>query len=87
MDGGAAMGVRRPKDFFDPKGSMPETTTLELTVPPGFSSAEAFRDALAAALARLEDASRKHGGQFMGIARVLAQKPSARPALGSRGEC
>jgi REP element-mobilizing transposase RayT len=81
--GGAAVEIRRPKHFFDPKGSMPDIATLELTVPPGFDSAEAFREQLAAALTRLqEEASRDHGGQFMGVARVLAQRPMARPAPG-----
>jgi putative transposase len=81
--GGVAVEVRRPKHFFDPKGSMPETATLDLTVPPGFETAETFRYQLADALARLEEvASRELGGHFMGIARVLAQKPTARPAPG-----
>jgi REP-associated tyrosine transposase len=81
--GGPAMEARRPKHFFDPKGSMPETSMLELTMPPGFDSAEGFRAQLSEALARLEEqASREHGCQFLGIARVLAQKPTARPAPG-----
>jgi putative transposase len=81
--GGEAVEVRRPNHFFDPKGSMPDSATLELTVPAGFDSAEEFRDQLATALARREaEASQDHAGQFMGIARVLAQKPTARPAPG-----
>jgi putative transposase len=81
--GREAVEVRRPDHFFDPKGSMPDSATLELTVPAGFDSAEEFRDELAIALARREEeASRTHGGRFMGIARVLAQKPTAGPAPG-----
>jgi putative transposase len=81
--GGSAIEARRPKHFFDPKGSMPETSTLELVLPPGFDSAEAFQSQLTEALAHLEEeASREHGGQFMGIAGVVAQNPTARPAPG-----
>lgn len=81
--GGAPIEARRPEHFFDPKGSMPEMAMLELTVPPGFDSAEAFRAQLTDALARFEgQASRDHGGHFVGVARVLAQKPTARPAAG-----
>jgi putative transposase len=81
--GGPALEARRPKQFFDAKGSMPETPTIEITVPPGFDSAEAFRIQLTQALARLEEqAAREHGGQFLDIARVLAQQPSSRPASG-----
>lgn len=80
--GGPPTEVRRPSHFFDPKGAMPETSTLEPAVPPGFESAEDFRSQLTAALARREEeASRLHGGRFVGIARVLAQEPTARPAV------
>jgi REP-associated tyrosine transposase len=81
--GGPAMEARRPRHFFDRNGSMPEASTLELAVPPGFESAVSFRNQLTEALSRLEEqASREHAGRFMGIARVLAQKPTARPAAG-----
>jgi hypothetical protein len=80
---GEAVAVARPKHFFDPKGSLPETATLELTVPPGFRSREAFRDRVAMALAaREEQAAAEHHGRFLGVARVLAQKPWAKPAGG-----
>lgn len=83
--GGDAYVVKRPKHFFDPKGGLPEEVTLRLTVPPGFDSAEKFREELERALAIREDEerSRHHArGGFLGVRRVLAQKPTARPAPG-----
>jgi putative transposase len=72
--------VRRPDHFFDPKGSLPETVTLELVVPPGFDSAAAFRDRLDAALAaREEQAVADRRGRFIGAARVLAQRTTGKP--------
>ncbi len=80
---GGALMVQRPKHFFDAKGSLPETVKLELVVPRGFESAEAFSNSVATALAeREEQAVPDHRGRFLGVARVLAQKPSARPAPG-----
>jgi putative transposase len=79
--GGDAAVIRRPKGFFDPKGSLPEAATLELVAPPGFESVEAFRERLIVALGvREEQALADHRGRFMGAGRVLAQKPTARPA-------
>jgi putative transposase len=81
--GAEPVEARRPKQFFDPKGSLPETVRLELTVPPGFESREAFADRVAGAVAAREGQARdEHRGRFLGVARVLAQKPSARPASG-----
>ncbi|HEX9049014.1 MAG TPA: hypothetical protein VF841_00615 [Anaeromyxobacter sp.] len=83
--GGEAFVVKRPKRFFDPKGRLPEEVTLRLTVPPGFDSAEQFRGELERGLeAREADARSRHHarGGFLGVARVLAQKPTARPAPG-----
>jgi REP element-mobilizing transposase RayT len=76
--------VKRPDFFFRQKGKMPEVVELELTAPPGFGSAEAFRErvlqALAAkeaeAVANLEAAERG----FLGGQRVLAQEPASQPA-------
>jgi REP element-mobilizing transposase RayT len=79
--GGAAIVVRRPKHFFDPNGTLPETATLELTAPRGFASAEAFRRCVAAALAEREKtAVAARRGGFLGAARVLAQRPTGFPA-------
>jgi REP element-mobilizing transposase RayT len=81
--GADAQEVRRPTHFFDPKGSLPETATLELSAPPGFDSPAAFRERLAVALAaREERAFSERRGRFMGVARVLAQRPTAKPAPG-----
>jgi putative transposase len=79
--GGEPLVVRRPKHFFDPTGSLPEVATLQLTPPPGFTS-DAFREPLAAALAEKEAAARDARGDFLGVGRVLAQKPTGRPGLG-----
>ena len=83
--GGEPFVVERPKHFFDPKGGLPDRATLQLTVPPGFDSAEQFRGAVRSELERREeDARSRYGarGGFLGVARVLAQKPFARPRPG-----
>lgn len=83
--GGAALEVKRPRHFFDPEGGMPDEVTLRLTTPPGFDSAEQFREELGRALAEREAEGRRvraARGGFLGVARVLAQKPTARPAPG-----
>jgi REP element-mobilizing transposase RayT len=70
--------VPRPNHFFDPRGSMPESVPLKLTTPPGFPTAQAFRDQLRADLAEKEAEAVKTVGTFLGRARVLAQKTTAR---------
>ncbi len=84
--GTTRLTARRPKGFFDPKGYLPETVELELTVPPGFASADEFRAQLAAALSALEEKYQQEGAsqgrRVLGLARVLAQNPFARPAPG-----
>jgi len=79
--GGDAIVVPRPRGgFFREKGDMPELAELRLTVPPGFESAAAFREELAAALEGIE---RQHAGApVLGAAKVRAQSPWARPAAG-----
>lgn len=78
--GGAPFEVQRPKRFFDEKGSLPASVSLQLTVPPGFASADEFRDLLLVALAEREtQAQRDHRGRFLGVARVLAQRVTGRP--------
>jgi REP element-mobilizing transposase RayT len=78
--------VRKPKKFFDPKGYLPETVELTLSVPPRFASAEEFRAQLAAELGKLEETAQRElaseGRRFLGAARVLAQSPFASPAPG-----
>jgi len=76
---GTIIHAPRPKQFFDPKGLLPQSVALQLSAPPGFSSAEDFREQLATALAELESTERQ-GKEFLGVARVLAQRPTGRPA-------
>jgi hypothetical protein len=60
-------------------GYLPTELALELSVPPGFESAAAFRARLAEALASLEAQASAVHREFLGAARVLAQKPTGRP--------
>jgi putative transposase len=84
--GATVLTAPRPKVFFSPTGGMPASATLELTTPPGFSSAEEFRALVAAGFAEHEAEHRRateaEGRGFLGRANVLAQKPFARPAPG-----
>lgn len=86
--GTATLIAKRPKVFFDPKGYMPETVGLELTVPQGFDSADEFRALVAAELRGREEKHQREiaeaGRRFLGAARVLAQDPLAQPAPGAR---
>jgi REP element-mobilizing transposase RayT len=81
--GTATLDAARPARFFRPKGSTPASVSLELTVPPGFASAEEFRGAVARELRRLERKARRKlaakGRRFLGRAKVLEQDPSERP--------
>jgi REP element-mobilizing transposase RayT len=81
--GAGPVEARRPTVFFRPGGAMPETAELELSTPPGFEPAD-FRERLARALAVLEEQARRNlsaaGQGFLGHRRVLAQKPTGRPA-------
>jgi putative transposase len=74
--------VRRPRTFFRQNGYLPECAELELTVPRGFDSPDAFRDQLTAALLELEEHHASDGRRFLGAARVRGQSPFARPARG-----
>jgi REP element-mobilizing transposase RayT len=82
--GSAKLVARRPKVFFDPKGYLPEQIELELTAPPGFGVE--FRSQLTQALGEFEEKHAREvasaGRKFMGVARVLAQNPFARPPAG-----
>jgi REP element-mobilizing transposase RayT len=78
--GGAAQKTRRPGHFFDPAGYLPSEAGLSLVTPPGFDSAEAFRERLGQALGELEAKAALAHRDFLGAARVLAQKPSGRPS-------
>jgi REP element-mobilizing transposase RayT len=75
-----AFEVRRPDFFFGPNSTLPEKVTLHISRPPGFQSTEALRRDLSASVAEREKrAARKHGGTFLGVARVLAQDPTSKP--------
>jgi REP element-mobilizing transposase RayT len=77
--GATVLTARRPRKFFDPKGDLPKTIELALHVPPGFSDAEAFRAELAGAVEEREAKAARRAGGFLGVLRVLAQRPTARP--------
>jgi putative transposase len=78
--GTAKLTARRPKVFFDPKSYMPTTIELELTTPPYIPSAAEFRAAVAREVRAIE--TKHQGRRFLGVARVLAQSPFARPRPG-----
>jgi REP element-mobilizing transposase RayT len=84
--GGTPIVVMRPSHFFSATGSMPERAEISLVTPPGFDSADEFRALLTGALATDEEKARREveseGRGFLGVARVLAQKPFARSAPG-----
>jgi hypothetical protein len=63
-------------------GYLPREVGLELSVPPGFESAEAYRARLEEALAALEAEAARGHRQFLGAVKVLAQKATARPRGG-----
>jgi putative transposase len=77
--GRGELQVHRPTHFFDPRGGLPESLPLRLTTPPGFNSAEDFREQLATALAEREAEAVRSVSSFLGVARVLAQQATARP--------
>jgi REP element-mobilizing transposase RayT len=78
--GTATLTARKPSVFFDPNSHLPATAELALTVPPRFPSAAEFRSVVTTELQAIE--ARHQGRKFLGVARVLAQSPFARPAPG-----
>ncbi len=84
MIGGGPISIPRPSTFFRKKGYLPESVDLVLSVPPGFSSPEEFRERLQASLAAREEQARhdlaSEGRGFLGARRVLEQRPTSRPA-------
>jgi hypothetical protein len=81
----ARLVARRPKVFFAANGCMPEQVELELTAPPGFASGAEYSALVSSSVAELEARHRSENASrgFLGAARVLAQKPFARPAPGA----
>jgi REP element-mobilizing transposase RayT len=86
--GASTLDARRPDEFFRASGPMPAALSLPLSTPPGFASPEDFRDRLRDALATEEERHRRdldaQGRTFLGVARVLAQSPFARPSTPAR---
>jgi REP element-mobilizing transposase RayT len=80
--GGDCIAVPRPTTFFRKDGYLPERAQLALQTPPGFASAEDFRQQLAAAVEQLEALHASNGRAFLGPARVRAQSPWASPEPG-----
>jgi REP element-mobilizing transposase RayT len=83
--GGEPVVVERPKDFFRAGGPLPAAARLQLHPPPGLDRAS-FVAAVQEQLVRAEDRAAAElaaaGRSFLGVARVLAQSPNARPAPG-----
>ena len=78
--GGEPITATRPKHFFSEHGTLPATIDLELTPPPGFASAADFREQVLADLAtREEEAAKTFRNRFLGVAKVLSQRPTTRP--------
>jgi REP element-mobilizing transposase RayT len=82
--GGRAEKRERPKEFFNPTGTMPESEELALEVPRGFGSAEEFRRRVRERVEELEGeaAKKRRGRGFLGSRRVQAQRPTDRPGTG-----
>jgi REP element-mobilizing transposase RayT len=85
--GASSLGASRPT-FFRPTGTLPEHSSIELVPPPGFASADEFRELLLGAVAAASNQARRNVrarvGAFLGAARVLAQSPFAAPGPGER---
>ncbi len=83
--GAAPLEFTRPSSFFRRagQGSLPDRASLRLVIPTGFDSPAHFRRSLHAALADREQAASAHlasrGRGFLGVQRVLAQRPFDRP--------
>jgi REP element-mobilizing transposase RayT len=81
--GSTTLIARRPDAFFRARGGLPESIELELALPPGFAAAERLHHDVAQALDHLERQAARDlvasGKGFAGVARVLAQRPTAAP--------
>jgi REP element-mobilizing transposase RayT len=86
--GAPPIAAARPSTFFRSNGHLPDKVELELAVPPGFVSAEAFKRGVADMLSEVEERARRAlaaaSRGFLGVAKVLAQKFTGRPATGER---
>ncbi len=84
--GGSPLHAKRPKGFFRENGPMPPSATLRVVPPPGTESIDELRRRLAAELRRREEQAHREltaeGRGFLGVQKVLAQRPSAQPFRG-----
>jgi REP element-mobilizing transposase RayT len=82
--GGERLVAHRPTTFFRATGYLPDSVELELSVPPGFESVEAFQRELVVALQGAHERARARieasGVGFLGRAKALAQNPYRSPA-------
>ncbi len=76
--------IERPGHYFAEEGSMEPSEELVFSVPPGFESAEAFREQVIARVREIEKAAATEreasGKTVLGARRVLRQRPTDRPA-------
>jgi len=81
---GRSVTVRRPRHFFRAEGPMPETATLELTIPPELGDAEEIRRRIRERVASFEQeaaaARRRTGATVLGRRAILKQSWTGRPA-------
>jgi len=84
--GGAAEIVARPEVFFSKTGTMPERAALTFSVPVGFGSPDAFREAVHARLSALEREAAEdltaRGRRILGLRGLRRQKHTDRPGSG-----
>jgi putative transposase len=82
------MEFKKPRHFFRKNGRLPEVAELELVAPTAFSEPAAFCDQLrvelAAAETRALEKAAVTGAGFVGEARILKARPTARPASHER---
>jgi len=74
---------QRPRHFFREDGGMPERVDLSLVAPAAFDDPAVFRERLGMELDQAEEKARDEaaetGRSFLGEARILKVRPSARP--------
>ncbi|CAN5897200.1 hypothetical protein BH11MYX3_BH11MYX3_12410 [soil metagenome] len=88
--------AHRPKHFFDDDGDMPETVTLELTVPPELGDPEAFLREVEEGVKRVEkeheELRKATGRRVLGRRTILRQswrdspESASKPHFHKRGE-
>lgn len=79
VDIGRTLRFDLPSHFFKDDGYMPKQVELELTVPAGFASAEAFQAQLESELEAREAKAASERTSVLGVARILKQRVFDRP--------